>query len=72
MLWAINLIQEERLAERVKIESSLYANLFASFDLLDTSNRRIFDHGWVNFPLGNLQSHEESSQRNYYHLALKV
>jgi hypothetical protein len=53
MLWAINLIQKERLAGRVKIEASFFGSLFSSFDSLETSNRRIFDHGWMNFPLGN-------------------
>jgi hypothetical protein len=24
-----------------------------SFEYIETSNRRIFDHGWVNFPLGS-------------------
>ena len=60
MLWAVNLIQKERLAGRVKIEPPVYANLIQGFEALETSNRRIFDHGWVNFPLGNLESLKDS------------
>ena len=52
IVWAINLLQSERASGRLKIEPPVYANLISSFDYIETSNRRIFDHGWVNFPLG--------------------
>jgi hypothetical protein len=52
ILWAVHLLQKEKNAGRYKIEPPVYANLIQSFEYLETSNRRIFDHGWVNFPLG--------------------
>jgi len=52
MQWAVDLLQRERADGRLKMEPPLYANLITGFDYLETSNRRILDHGWVNFPLG--------------------
>ena len=52
ILWAVNLLQTERTAGRITVEAPIFANLIAAFDYIDTCNRRIFNHGWVNFPLG--------------------
>ena len=52
ILWAINLLQKEKATGRFQIEPPVYASLISSFEYIETSNRRIFDHGWVNFPLG--------------------
>jgi len=52
ILWAVNLLQKERLAGRIKMEAPPYATLIAGFDQIEMSNRKILDHGWVNFPLG--------------------
>ena len=54
VLWAVNLLQTERTAGRIHVEAPIFANLIAAFDYLDTCNRRIFNHGWVNFPLGQI------------------
>jgi hypothetical protein len=52
LIWALNLLQKERFAGRLLIDSSCFATLTAGFDYLEICNRRILDHGWVNFPLG--------------------
>jgi hypothetical protein len=53
-MWAINLLQKERTEGRLKIEATIYANIINSFEYLETCNRRIFNHGWVNFPFGRI------------------
>ena len=34
------------------MDPPVFACLITSFDYLENCNRRIFNHGWVNFPLG--------------------
>jgi hypothetical protein len=51
-MWAVNLLQAERTSGRLKIEATIYANIINSFEYLETCNRKIFNHGWVNFPFG--------------------
>lgn len=53
ILWAVNLLQRERSAGRITIEAPNFARLIEAFDYIDSCNRQIFNHGWVNFPLGN-------------------
>ena len=38
-----------------QIEAPVYANLVSSFEYIETANRRILNHGWVNFPLAYTQ-----------------
>ena len=59
ILWAVNLIHTERTAGRLIVEAPLYATLISSFDYIDNCNRRILNHGWVNFPLGKMISLED-------------
>ena len=60
ILWAISLLQKEKISGRFKIDPPVYSSLVSSFEYIETSNRRIFDHGWVYFPLGiiNFNSHD--------------
>jgi hypothetical protein len=51
-MWAVHLLQKERTEGRLKIEATIYANIINSFEYLETCNRKIFNHGWVNFPFG--------------------
>jgi hypothetical protein len=53
ILWAVNLLQRERTSGRLTIEAPVYARLIEAFDYIDSCNRQIFNHGWVNFPLGS-------------------
>ena len=52
MKYLIELVPEGR----IKIESPAFACLISSFDYLENCNRCIFNHGWVNFPLGKKKS----------------
>ena len=54
ILWAVNLIHAERTAGRIIVEAPIYATLISSFDYIDSCNRTILNHGWVNFPLGKI------------------
>ena len=51
-MWVHDLLAGERNAGRIKLEPPIYASLIASFEYIESSNRKIFNHGWVNFPLG--------------------
>ena len=55
ILWAMNLITQARKEGKIKVEAPVYSNLISAFDYLETCNRRIFNHGWVNFPLAYTQ-----------------
>ena len=37
------------------MEPPAYNGIMSSFDYLENCNRRIFNHGWVNFPLAYTQ-----------------
>ena len=39
----------------IQVEAPIFANLIAAFDYVQSSNRKIFNHGWVNLPLGYTQ-----------------
>ena len=55
LLWAMNLITQARTEGKIKVEAPVYSNLISAFDYLENCNRRIFNHGWVNFPLAYTQ-----------------
>ena len=55
LLWAMHLIQQARTEGKLQIEAPLYANLISAFEYLEDCNRKIFNHGWVNFPLAYTQ-----------------
>jgi len=52
MLWVHDLIGKERQSGRLQLEPPVFANLVSSFEYIYNCNRKIFNHGWVNFPLG--------------------
>lgn len=55
ILWATSLLERERTSGRMKMDPPIFASLITSFDYLENCNRRIFSHGWVNFPLAYTQ-----------------
>ena len=55
ILWALNLLQNARIDGKITVEAPVYANLISAFDYLEDRNRKIFNHGWVNFPLAYTQ-----------------
>ena len=38
-----------------QVEAPIFANLIGAFDYLLVCNKKIFNYGWVNFPLGYTQ-----------------
>ncbi len=55
MLWALKLIQRARSEGKITIEAPVYATLVSGFDFIESSNRKILNYGWVNFPLAYTQ-----------------
>ena len=55
ILWAMNLLQKARTDGKIKVEPPIYSNMISAFDYLEDCNRKIFNHGWVNFPLAYTQ-----------------
>ena len=55
MLWAMKLLTKARKEGKVKIEAPVFANLITSFEAIESSNRKILNYGWVNFPLAYTQ-----------------
>merc|ERR1711936_937016 len=55
MLWAMKLLTKARKEGKVKIEPPVFANLITSFEAIESSNRKILNYGWVNFPLAYTQ-----------------
>ena len=50
ILWALNLVHNARKDGKINIEAPVYANLISSIDYLESKNRSLFNHGWINFP----------------------
>ena len=55
ILWACKLIQRARTEGKITIEPPVYANLISSLDYIEGQNRKILNHGWINFPLAYTQ-----------------
>ena len=49
------LLERARTEGKLTIEAPVWANLVSSFEYLETSNRKILNHGWVNFPVAYTQ-----------------
>ena len=55
ILWALKLLQRARTEEKIIIEAPIYANLVSAFEYIGHCNRKLLNHGWVNFPLAYTQ-----------------
>ena len=51
MVWACSAIQRARTEGKIKIEPPVFANLISSLDIIEGSNRKMLNYGWINFPL---------------------
>ena len=38
-----------------QIEAPIFASLISGFDYIETSNRKLLNYGWVNFPLAYVE-----------------
>ena len=55
MLWALKLLERARTEGKITIEAPVWANLIGAFEYLEINNRKLLNHGWVNFPLAYTQ-----------------
>ena len=55
ILWAMKLLARAKQDGRIKIEPPSYANLQASFEQIESVNRKLLRYAWVNFPLAYTQ-----------------
>lgn len=55
LLWAMKLLARAKSDEKIKIEPPCYANLQASFEKIESVNRKLLRYAWVNFPLAYTQ-----------------
>ena len=56
ILWSLKLLERARTEGKLAIEAPVWANLVSSFEYLETANRKILNHGWVNFPVAYTQA----------------
>ena len=54
------LSKRARTEKKIILEAPAYSGLIKAFDYLENCNRRIFNHGWVNFPLAYTQASQFS------------
>ena len=54
------LSKRARTEKKIVLEPPAYSGLIKAFDYLENCNRRIFNHGWVNFPLAYTQASQLS------------
>ena len=55
MLWALKLLERARTEGKIMVEAPVWSSLIGSFEYLEINNRRILQHGWVNFPIAYTQ-----------------
>ena len=55
MLWALKLLERARSEGKIKIEAPVWSGLVSGFEYLEIHNRKLLQHGWVNFPLAYTQ-----------------
>lgn len=55
VLWALKLLERARTENKIKMEAPIYSNLVSTFEYIEINNRKILNHGWVNFPLAYTQ-----------------
>jgi len=55
LLWAMKILARAKSDGKIKIEPPCYANLQASFEKIESVNRKLLRYAWVNFPLAYTQ-----------------
>jgi hypothetical protein len=55
ILWAVKLLQRARSEGKIQMEPAIFTNLISSIDGVESSNRKILNYGWINFPLAYTQ-----------------
>ena len=55
LLWAMKLLAKAKEEKRINVEPPSFAQLQASFERIENSNRKLLRYGWINFPLSYTQ-----------------
>ena len=55
VLWALKLLERARTKGKVAIEPPVYSSLISAFEYIEINNRKLLNHGWVNFPIAYTQ-----------------
>ena len=55
ILWALKLLERARTEGKIHVEAPVWAALINAFEYLEINNRKLLQHGWVNFPLAYTQ-----------------
>jgi len=74
LLWAMKLLARAKSDGKITIEAPCYANLQASFEKIESVNRKLLKYAWGNFPLAYTQvcfliiNMDESTGNEYYYI----
>lgn len=55
ILWSLRQLETSRSEGKIRIGDPVWASLITSFEYIENNNRRVLNHGWVNFPIAYAQ-----------------
>ena len=55
LFWAMKLLSRAQNDGKIDIEAPIYVHLQTSLQSIETCNRKLLSHSWVNFPLAYAQ-----------------
>ena len=55
LFWAMKLFSCAQKEGKIDVEAPLYVHLQTSLQSIESSNRKLLSHSWVNFPLAYAQ-----------------
>lgn len=55
LLWAMKLLAKAKEEKKITVEPPSFAQLQASFERIENTNRKLLRYGWINFPLSYTQ-----------------
>ena len=55
LLWALKLLEIARTGGKITIEAPVFSNLISTFEYIEINNRKLLNHGWINFPIAYTQ-----------------
>ena len=68
LLWAMKLLAKAKEEKKINVEPPSYAQLQASFERIENSNRKLLRYGWINFPLSYTQVTCKKNCHMYYYI----
>ena len=55
LMWALKLLRKARKEKKIEIEAPIFGQIQTRFEEIEKLNRKVLNHGWVNFPLAYTQ-----------------